>query len=122
MNNSGSDEPRYTRIVAAQLAEISVEFLERCESEQLIQVRLYRDESPRYSASDIRRLARMARLHEDLGLDFAGLEVVLNMREQIIELRDQLEQIEREMARREEQLLREIVTLRRQIASESGWS
>ena len=115
------DEPRYTRIVTAQLAEISIEFLDRCEQEQLVQTRIIRGGSPGYSARDIRRIARIARLHEDLELDFASLEVVLNMREQILELRDQLEALEQDMVQREEQLLRELVALRRQLASESSW-
>jgi DNA-binding transcriptional MerR regulator len=106
MSNTGSEEPRYTRIVAAQLAD----------------TRIIRGGSPGYSASDIRRMARIGRLHQDLGLDFASLEIVLNMREQILELREQLDQLERDMLQREEKLLRELVILRRQIAVESKWS
>ena len=121
MKNDHFDEPRYTRIVTAQLAEISIEFLDRCEEEQLVRTRIIRGGSPGYSARDIRRIARIARLHEDLELDFASLEIVLNMREQILELREHLEAIEQDMARREEQLLRELITLRRQLASESNW-
>ncbi len=114
------DEPRYTRVVTAQLAEISIEFLERCESEQLVRTRIIRGGTPGYSAGDVRRIARIARLHEDLGLDFAGLEVVLHMREQIIELRQQLEALEQEMVRREEKMIGELIALRRQIG-ESSW-
>ena len=122
MSNIGLDEPRYTRIVAAQLADFTIEFLERCETEQLVVTRVIRGGAPGYSAGDIRRLARIARLHEDLGLDFSSLEVVLNMREQILELREQLELLEREMVLREEKLLRELAILRRQLSAESKWS
>jgi DNA-binding transcriptional MerR regulator len=115
------DEPRYTRIVTAQLAQISVEFLKRCEDEQLVQTRVIRGGAQGYSASDVRRIARIARLHEDLGIDFNSLEVVLNMREQIIELQRQIEILEQEKARREDQLLHELANLRRQLASESKW-
>jgi DNA-binding transcriptional MerR regulator len=119
--NDHTDQPRYTRIVTAQLAEISIDFLERCEREKLVQTRVLRGGTPGYSARDIRRIARIARLHEDLGLEFESLEVILNMREQILELREQLDVLEREMARREELLMRELITLRRQIAEESQW-
>lgn len=122
MKNNAIDEPRYTRVVTAQLAEISIEFLERCETEQLVRARIIRGGNHGYSAGDIRRIARISRLHEDIGLDFAGLEVALNMREQILDLREQLDAIEQEMMRREEQLLRELVALRRQLAAESNWS
>ena len=121
MINNYYDEPRYTRIVTAQLAEISIELLERCETEQLVQTRIIRGGMPGYSARDVRRIARVARLHEDLGLDFSTLEVVLNMREQILELREQLDALEQDMIEREEQLLRELIALRRQIAAESQW-
>ena len=53
MNDFPTDEPRYTRIVAAQLADISMVFLERCESERLIQVRVLRGGRPGYSARAI---------------------------------------------------------------------
>ncbi|MFN2137748.1 MAG: chaperone modulator CbpM [Candidatus Promineifilaceae bacterium] len=121
MNENSLDEPRYTRVVTAQLAEISIEFLDRCEQEQLVRTRVMRGGSAGYSAADIRRIARIGRLHNDLELDFAALEVVLNMREQILELRDQLEQLERERLRREAELLRELSQLRRRLAADSAW-
>jgi DNA-binding transcriptional MerR regulator len=121
MNDFPADEPRYTRIVAAQLAEISMVFLERCETERLIQVRVIRGGKPGYSARDIRELARIGRLHTDLELDFPALEVVLNMRQQLLDLQEQMESLEREMVQREERLARELVDLRRRLAAESGW-
>ena len=63
------DEPRYTRILAAQLASISLEFLERCETESLIEVRIVQGDQPGYSVHDIRQLALVRRLHQDLELD-----------------------------------------------------
>jgi hypothetical protein len=122
MNEFNVDEPRYTRIVAAQLAEISVEFLERCETEQLVQVRVIRGGVPGYSARDIRNLARIGRLREQLALDFPALEVVLHMRRQVLDLREQMERVEKEMVQREERLLRELLALRRLVAEETDRS
>lgn len=121
MNDLPLDRPRYTRIVAAQLAEISLDFLERCEMEELVRVRIIRDNTPAYSAQDIRKLAMMRRLHEDLELDFPALEVVLNMRSQVLDLREQLEKLEQELAEREERLVRELTELRRRASAEQGW-
>ncbi len=121
MNDLPLDEPRYTRVVAAQLAEVSIDFLERCETEELVLVRIIRDDTPCYSARDIRNLALLRRLHEDLELDFPALEVVLNMRSQVLELRDQLQKLEQELAEREEKLVRELTELRRRLAAEQGW-
>jgi hypothetical protein len=122
MTEFNLDEPRYTRVVAAQLAEISLEFLERCETERLVQVRVVRGGAPGYSARDIRELARLGRLHEDLELDFPALEVVQHMRRQLLDLHEQMERLEREMVRREERLVRELVDLRRRLAAETDWS
>ena len=121
MNDFPVDEPRYTRIAAAQLADVSIVFLERCESERLIQVRVIRGAKPGYSARDIRELARIGRLHSDLELVFQAIEVVLNMRQQLLGLQEQLEKMERDVVQREERLTRELVDLRRRLAAESGW-
>jgi DNA-binding transcriptional MerR regulator len=115
------DEPRYTRILAAQLASISLEFLERCETESLIEVRIVQGDQPGYSVHDIRQLALVRRLHQDLELDFPALEVVLNMRNQLLGLQEQLEELERQMTEREERHMREVVNLRRGLADEAEW-
>ena len=122
MSEANIDEPRYTRVVAAQLAEISIEFLERCETERLVQVRVIRGGAAGYSARDIRELARLGRLHQDLELDFPALEVVQHMRRQLLDLQEQVERLEREMVQREERLVRELVDLRRRLAAETDWS
>lgn len=122
MNDFPPDEPRYTRTVAAQLANISIELLERCEVEQLVRVRVIRGGSPGYSARDVRQLARIGRLYQDLGLDLSAMEIVLNMRRQILDLQEQIERQEWEMARREEQLIGELIDLRRRLAIEVGRS
>jgi coenzyme F420-reducing hydrogenase gamma subunit len=51
MDEFDMQEPRYTRIVAAQLAEVSVEFVERCETERLVQIRVMRGGVPRCTSS-----------------------------------------------------------------------
>ena len=122
MDEFSVEEPRYTRIVAAQLAEISLEFLERCETERLVRVRVMRGGVPGYSAHEIRNLARIGRLHQQLELDFPALEVVLHMRRQVLGLREQMERVEQEMVRREERLLRELAALRRLVAEETDRS
>lgn len=121
MTDFPADEPRYTRVVAARLANISLEFLERCEVERIIQVRVMRGGGRGYSAHDVRQLARIGRLHYELELDFPALEVVLNMRRQLLELQEQLERMEEERIQREERLIRELVELRRRLSVEGGW-
>jgi hypothetical protein len=122
MNDFPLDEPRYTRIIAAQLASISLELLERCETERLIEVRIIQGGQPGYSAHDIRHLALIRRLHEDLELDFPALEVILNMRRQLLDLQTQMDAFERQAAEREERLRRELINLRRRLADETDWA
>lgn len=47
--------------------------------------------SPRYAEGDIERVLRIRRLTAELGVNLAGAEVVLHMREQILLLRRELE-------------------------------
>ena len=112
---------RYTRKMAVQLANISLEFLERCEAERLIELRTASDDEPSYSAQDIRHLALIRRLHEVLAIGMQDLEVVLHLRSQLMELQDQMQEMERQWIAREEQLLNEMLDLRRQLAEDADW-
>lgn len=121
MQEPSQEIPQYTRIHAVQLAEVSVEFLERCETERLIEVRTASIEEPAYSAQDVRRLALIRRLHEVLGIRLQDLEVVLYLRSQLLELQEQMQEIERQSVAREEQLLQEMLEMRRRLAEEADW-
>lgn len=118
---SVEEEPLYTRPVAAQLARISLDFLRRCEREQLVRPRLLPGGGVGYTAADIRRLARVRRLCNSLGLDLSAVEVVLNLRQQVMDLQVYLAQFEMEVEQQEKEWLREIQELRRQLAREVNW-
>jgi DNA-binding transcriptional MerR regulator len=119
--NASEEEPRYTRRVAARLARISLEFLDQCESENLIQLQMMRGGGRALSVRDVRRLERIRRLQDDLELELPAIEIVLRMRRRMIELLRQLDEMERLMVSREEELLNEIRTLQRRIAEEYAW-
>lgn len=121
MTFNQEDEPIYTRTVAAQLAQISLDFLRQCEQKELVQVRVMRGGGLGYSTLEIRRLARIRRLHGDLELDFVAIEVTLNLHRQVTDLQAQLEEMERRMHQREQELQRELHHLRRRLALESEW-
>lgn len=118
---SRDDEPVYTRLVAAQLAQVSLDFLCLCEEEGLIQVQGMAGGGQGYSVAGIRHLVRIQRLHEDVGLDLPAVEVTLNLRRQVLDLMAQIEELERRMAQREQELLDEIGELRRRLAVEADW-
>ncbi|MFN2194519.1 MAG: hypothetical protein ACK2UW_00160 [Anaerolineales bacterium] len=121
MQNSSQDQPLYSRTVAIQIAEISVEFLELCESERLIAVHTTRPDEPSYSAQEIRQLALLRRLNEILGIELQDLEVVLYLRSQLLDLQSEVEAMEREWFAREAQLTSEVLELRRQLAEDVDW-
>ena len=114
------DEPFYTRSVAAQVARISLDFLRLCEEENLLQAKIMAG-GQGYTPADIRQMARIRRLREDLELDLPAVEVALHLRRQVVDLLSQIEQMERHMSKREQELLNEIQQLRRRLASEGEW-
>jgi len=115
------DEPFYTRSVAAQVARISLDFLRLCEEENLLQAKIMAGGGQGYSPADIRHMARIRRLREDLELDLPAVEVALHLRRQVVELLAQIDEMERQMSKREQVLLNEIQQLRRRLATEGEW-
>jgi len=115
------DEPFYTRSVAAQVARISLDFLRLCEEENLLQAKIMAGGGQGYTPADIRQMARIRRLREDLELDLPAVEVALHLRRQVVELLAQIDEMERQMSKREQELLNEIQQLRRRLASEGEW-
>jgi DNA-binding transcriptional MerR regulator len=116
-NTSAKGPMIFTRIVTAQLARVSVEFLDLLEAEDLMRPRLLGAEGGElgYAAEDIRRLSQIRRLHETLGLELEAVEVVLHLREQVMNLLARMEDLEARFARREQELLRELDDLRRRL-------
>jgi MerR family transcriptional regulator/heat shock protein HspR len=105
----------FTRTVAAQLAEVSLEFLERLEIEEIVQPRELEGGEQGYTPDDIGRLCRIRRLHETLGLELAAVDVVLRLRERVTFLLTQMEEMETSFARREQELLQELEHWRRRF-------
>jgi MerR family transcriptional regulator/heat shock protein HspR len=91
------DEPRYVISVAAQLLQVHPQTLRLYEREGLIEPGRSRGRIRLYSDHDIERLRMMQRLTNDLGVNLAGAEVILNMREVILDLQQQLAEIRREL-------------------------
>lgn len=114
-NSKQRREALFTRPIAAQLARITIDFLSVLEEERLIRPRPTAQGGKGYSAEDITQIVRIRRLHEDLGLDLSAVEIVLNMRRQILDLLRRMEEMERRLAQRENDLLAEIQELRRRL-------
>jgi DNA-binding transcriptional MerR regulator len=105
----------FTRTVAAQLARVDLEFLERLEAEDILQPLELEGGERGYTPDDIGRLCRIRRLHETLGLDLPAVEVVLRLRERVAFLLTQMQDLESRFGRREQELLQELNDLRRRF-------
>jgi MerR family transcriptional regulator/heat shock protein HspR len=90
------DEPCYVISVAAQLVNLHPQTLRHYEKLGLI--RPHRSEGSRrlYSPRDIERLRKIIRLTNDLGVNLAGVQVILNMSEQMMEMQARIEQMQAE--------------------------
>lgn len=111
----------YSLESAARLARASLELLELCAQEELIRPRRTPTGTRGLTTAEVRRLARIRRLQEDLELDLGAIEVVLHMRQRMLELLQELDEIEQQMYRREQELNSQIRDLRRRLAEDGRW-
>jgi len=119
--NDSNDKPRYPRKVAAQIANVSLEFLEICEVENLVETGRIRDGETGYSIQEVRKLVLIHSLNEVLEINMRDMDVVLHLHDQILELHDHIDELERRRIEREEQLLNELANLRRLLADDATW-
>lgn len=82
-------EPILTREQVATHLRVSLEQLARYEARGLIHP-VQNGELVGYERREIRRIWSVVSLHRDAGINLAGIEAILRMREQFTELHDQL--------------------------------
>ncbi|HZU14126.1 MAG TPA: MerR family transcriptional regulator [Chloroflexota bacterium] len=98
---------RYTIGVAADLVNVHQQTLRHYERLGLIEPERGRGDIRYFSPHDIDRIMQIRRLVEELGVNLAGVEVILNMREQMEALqRDMQEIVERMAAEHESEVRR----------------
>jgi hypothetical protein len=117
---SRSDEPVYTRVVAAQLAQVSAEFLDRCEQEGWI-VPSEMAGTKVYSVSDIRQVARLSQVRRIVQFDILPEELGRQLGQQLGELLAEMDSVERRMRQHERELWDEIRRLRSLLAQQREW-
>ena len=92
-----NDEPCYVISVAARMVGMHAQSLRNYERLGLIQPGRSQGRVRLYSQSDIERLRNIQRMVQDLGVNLAGVEVIMNMRQT-------MQRMEREMDRLREEL------------------
>lgn len=92
LNTNGSDEPMFVISVAARLVEMHPQTLRYYERAGLVKPKRSRGSIRLYSERDIERLRKIARLVDDLGVNLAGVEVIINLTEKLELMQQLLEQ------------------------------
>ena len=94
------DRPRYMISIAAQLVGMHPQTLRIYESKGLVSPKRTSGNTRLYSEADLERLRLIQRLTTELGLNLAGVEVVLRLEDELRRAHERLERLERQ--RREE--------------------
>jgi MerR family transcriptional regulator/heat shock protein HspR len=87
MRNSGRRTGRFTISVAAEIVNVHQQTLRHYERLGLIEPERGKGEIRYYTPQDIERVQQIRRLIDELGVNLAGVEVILNMREQMERVR-----------------------------------
>ena len=95
--NSEENEPRYGISIAAKMIGVRTHTLRYYERIGIIEPRRSQGNIRLYSNSDIALLRRAKTLMGDLGVNLAGIEVILRMLERMVELQNRLEETEAEL-------------------------
>lgn len=102
------DEPCYAISVAAKMVNLHPQTLRYYEKLGLVRPHRSSGDRRLYSPRDIERLRKITRLTNELGVNLAGVEVILNMSERMREMQAEMERMraefEAEIARLREML------------------
>lgn len=90
-------EPKYVISVAARIVGIEAHTLRYYERLGLVQPYRSQGNIRYYSESDVGRLRRVKALMDDLGINLAGVEVVIRMAEKMAEMQHQIQEMESEI-------------------------
>jgi MerR family transcriptional regulator/heat shock protein HspR len=108
MESYDQDEPTFVISVAARLVEMHPQTLRYYERAGLLKPTRSSGKIRLYSQREIERLRKIARLTSELGVNLAGVEI-------IIDLTERLENLQTELRQRETELRAEIDRLRREL-------
>lgn len=100
-----SDHPVYTIRIAAQLVGVHQQTLRTYEREGLLKPARSAGRQRLYSEADIERLRVIRRLIDELGVNLAGADIILRLRQQIDLLQDENRQLRAELQRQRDQRL-----------------
>ena len=95
--NQDETEPRYVISVTARMLGVQTYTLRYYEKIGIIEPARSRGNIRLYSERDIALLRRAKTLMDDLGVNLAGVEVIMRMAQRMNELQNQLQELESEL-------------------------
>ena len=87
------DEPCYVISVAARMIQVHSQTLRYYEREGLLEPARSRGNIRLYSQRDIEKLRRIKSLTDDLGINLAGVQVVLHMMNRMAEMEQEIQRL-----------------------------
>lgn len=94
-----TDAPCYVISIAARMVGVHAQTLRYYERMGLVEPCRSGGNIRLYSRRDVERLRRIKELMDDLGINLAGVEVVLRMLERMDEMEEELRRLHEELAR-----------------------
>ncbi len=86
-------KPLYMIGVVADMLKVHPQTLRFYEKKGLVRPSRTEGRTRMYSAEDVEELARLLRLTRDLGVNLAGVEIIIKMRRRMIEMQKQIEDL-----------------------------
>jgi len=86
-------KPLYTIGVVADMSKVHPQTLRFYEKKGLLRPSRTEGRTRMYSPEDVDELARLIRLTRDLGVNLAGVEIILKMRRRMLEMQRQIEDL-----------------------------
>jgi len=93
------DEPVYLISVVATMLEIHPQTLRQYEREGLVEPSRTQGRMRLYSQRDIDRMKLILRLTRQLGVNLAGVDIVLQLKEQIDQMQIEIDQLREELSK-----------------------
>lgn len=91
------DEPIYVISIAARMLGVHQQTLRYYERAGIVEPQRTRGNIRMYSNADIQRIRTIQRLIDELGVNLAGVDVILRMSDQLREAHVQIDQLRREL-------------------------
>lgn len=102
------DEPVYMISVAARLCDLHPQTLRMYERLGLVRPARIGSKNRMYSESDLDRLRQIQRLTQEMGVNLAGVEVILSLLEKMQRMQEEMDTEVDRMRREMEELLRRL--------------